>query len=810
MKRTLLFLFSMFAVAGLVSAQSQANTLLVRPSLGGVVTPNGQGADGRAAQAAVQSAGTQTLTDPTVKDSAMKDLAVDTSTTKAAAKPSSAEALFAKLLVDGSKLEQYGYGVTQPAKVFQGANVSPNYVLGPGDQLTILLWGDPVDLGELLPVVQTEVNRSGGLFFAPVGLVPASGLALADVERTLTAGLAKKYKRFDLRLTVSQLRQYPVLVTGFVNSPGMVPVTAGQGILGVLQAAGGVSKNGSLRSIQLRTREGQVRSIDLYELLLKGHPLEMELREGDSLFVPALGPVVGVAGAVQRPAIYEGLAGESLADLIAMAGGPSAASQPDGVRLSAVKNGQVEVVQGALGDAGFLARPLASGQLLELFSGSLGVRNGVWVEGAVSNPGWFSLERASSLSTLLPLLGLRADTDLGQGQLVRTDALTGEVRVLGLVPRDILQKKTDLSLQPFDKVRLFPNQSDQAVVVAGAVERGVSVPWRDGLDLLDVLGQVTLKGDPRDLVAQISTSSGVRKDVFLRDLLTTRSAAKNPMTAGSQVEIVALPPETVQEVVTVTGAVVHPGVYPLQQGMTISTLIELAGGLTDKAFLEGLFMTRVSVVEGQTVLNSKILGSLNQEIATLQTQVLAATDPLVKANAEAQLSAKQSELQVLRADMVTSMGRISVVAPDSLSALKKTSQNLPLEAKDTVYIPSTPNFVVVLGAVYNQSTQAYAPGVTVADALASSGGITEAGNPDKVYVVRANGMVESSSRHQLFLWNTFGQMRLGPGDAVVVPTKDVNTVDAWAVFKDSLNVLGTTVGITANSMAIMKTLGVLK
>lgn len=90
------------------------------------------------------------------------------------------------------------------------------------------------------------------------------------------------------------------------------------------------------------------------------------------------------------------------------------------------------------------------------------------------------------------------------------------------------------------------------------------------------------------------------------------------------------------------------------------------------------------------------------------------------------------------------------------------------------------------------------------------GGVTDAGNKERTYVVRANGLVESSAAYTGLFGNGLMGLTLEPGDAVVVPVKDPNSADAWSIIKESLGVLGTTIGITANSMAILQTLGVLK
>ena len=271
---------------------------------------------------------------------------------------------------DTAPLRQYGYDITKPFHVPLAGNVLPSYVLGPGDELTLYVWGDPVDLGAIPPLSHLVVSKSGGVFYAPVGLLPASGLTLGELQKTLKQEMARKFKHFDLTVTVSQIRQFSVLVTGFVQHPGLIPITSGYDLLSVLQAAGGVSKNGSLRSIVWTSADGQTHTIDLYKLLMYGKPLKISFNEGDSLYVPPLGTTVAVAGAVLRPAIYEALPDETLKDFLSMAGGPALNSADGQYRVTTLKNGVASVSEGSVSGASFSSQAIEAPTLLELYPGS--------------------------------------------------------------------------------------------------------------------------------------------------------------------------------------------------------------------------------------------------------------------------------------------------------------------------------------------------------------------------------------------------------------------------------------------------------
>ncbi len=774
---------------------------------------------------------------------------------------------------DTAPLRQYGYDITKPFHVPLAGNVLPSYVLGPGDELTLYVWGDPVDLGAIPPLSHLVVSKSGGVFYAPVGLLPASGLTLGELQKTLKQEMARKFKHFDLTVTVSQIRQFSVLVTGFVQHPGLIPITSGYDLLSVLQAAGGVSKNGSLRSIVWTSADGQTHTIDLYKLLMYGKPLKISFNEGDSLYVPPLGTTVAVAGAVLRPAIYEALPDETLKDFLSMAGGAALNSAQGQYRVTTLQGGTASVAQGSIAQSNFSQQTVKAPTLLELYPGSLQINNGVYAEGPLYNPGWFLLANNRSLASVLKNLDFEPSADMGRAVILRTAPETNVVTAVSFDPIAVLNGKADVTLEPRDKLVFFQNQTKKDVVIFGAVQKAAVVPWRTKLELNDVLGAVSFQGDPRNLMVRVfqkepetsadennrlvqgknasgnaegqsntnstqfdlallaqqnqqkqqnstvptlksTTEQRPREkntihDVYLRDYLTSPDSKPFYIEPGARLEVLPIPSTIPSQMVVLNGAVARPGTYPLIAGMKLTDLIAEAGGVTKNAFLTGIVINRKTIVSGQKAEVNKVTLAMKLQIADLESQLPGITDPISRAALLSKISAQKTALSVLQADLANSLGRLNIQMPSTYAQLKGSQVDVSLEDGDKIFIPQVPSYVLAVGAVYNQSAQAYLPGETVGDVLSRSGGISPTGDASKVYVVRANGLVESSINHQFLFWNNFNQVKLGPGDAVVVPASDQNAVDAWAVFKDSVNILGTLVGTTANTFAILKTLGLI-
>jgi polysaccharide export outer membrane protein len=323
-----------------------------------------------------------------------------------------------------SSLRQYGYEfLIREESALMPVSVGDDYQVGPGDALIANLWGDAVDIRELPSTVELSVDRNGSIFVPTVGQVVVWGLDLGTVRKQVKASLDKKYKRVELSLTLSKLREYPISVSGFVSKPGTVMATAVDTLFDVISRAGGIQRNGSLRNIRL-TRRGVVEPIvvDLYDVLIDGVPSDLRVREGDAVLAPSVGPVAAVTGAARRPAIYELKGQTSVWQLISLAGGvlPSALSESASVVRFDGK--QRVMINGSLRDPSFADMKLRDGDILELFTAKEYVANAVFVDGWVMFPGRYELSDSLDLKTLLDKATLLRDTNLKYGTVKRTSA----------------------------------------------------------------------------------------------------------------------------------------------------------------------------------------------------------------------------------------------------------------------------------------------------------------------------------------------------------------------------------------------------
>ena len=213
-------------------------------------------------------------------------------------------------------------GLRDPRAVPMDLPVGPDYVVGPGDSLSIDLWGG------ISTKLQRTVDRQGRVTLPEAGPLLVSGRSLGDVQLAVQKAIGTQFRDTSADVSVSRLRTVRIYVVGEVEEPGAYDISSLSTALNALVAAGGATSRGSLRSLKHMRGRQELEEIDTYDLLLHGvTPNAQKLENGDTLLVPPLGPQVTVTGMVRRPAIYELNGEKTVADVLELAGGilPAAA-----------------------------------------------------------------------------------------------------------------------------------------------------------------------------------------------------------------------------------------------------------------------------------------------------------------------------------------------------------------------------------------------------------------------------------------------------------------------------------------------------
>ena len=217
--------------------------------------------------------------------------------------------------------------------------IGPDYVIGPGDCFTLTLWGR-IDGQHIV-----QVDRSGQIVLPEVGALQVWGMRFSEMESYLQHELSRKFTDFRMSVAMDRLRTVQVFVVGDVSAPGTYTVSPLSTAINALFAAGGPTKNGTLRKIRLSRNGQEPVEMDLYDFLLGGNKSkDVRLQDGDTVFVPLIGPVVGVAGNVKRPGIYEMAGPMSLRQVLDLAGGVTFSGWLQRVQVERVQNHERRIV----------------------------------------------------------------------------------------------------------------------------------------------------------------------------------------------------------------------------------------------------------------------------------------------------------------------------------------------------------------------------------------------------------------------------------------------------------------------------------
>lgn len=707
-------------------------------------------------------------------------------------------------------ISQFGYQLfaASPNTFSPAADipVPPEYVLGPGDELQMQLYGSRDDTLSLV------VDRNGVVELPRVGSLALAGLSFVQAKALIAAHLHKKAIGVTASITMGKLRSIRVFVLGDAEHPGSYLVSGFSTISHALFAAGGVSKTGSLRHIQLKRNGRTVRELDLYDFLLKGNSRDDErLMPGDVVFIPPIGHVIGVAGQATRPAIYELRDEKNVQDVLLIAGG----ILPD----ADVTHMQVDRLNKA-GDRNILdlkmpdKTDVQNGDILILFA-IPGVRaDMVSLLGQVKRPGKYGWHKDMKLTSLLATTeDLLPGAFLDYALIQRTDPLTRTVSTLR-VPLDKLLvqriQQADTTLNSGDHIYVFSKSSIDplnVVAISGQVVNPGQYPYTDSMHLIDLLFAA---GGPKESsylkVAELTRYEVVEGrhrqsshfEVNLSDALAGDPKADILLKPHDELLIRTISNWRETSRFELTGEIKYPGEYPVEEGERLSGVLQRAGGYTVEAYLRAAMFTRESVrVDQQKQIDDLALRT-EAEIIRMEEYAGTLKDEILRTRQQGKLEAARRISEQLKAARAT--GRIVIELAD-IEKLKGSPFDLALRDGDKLYIPKRPDEVLVLGEVYNQTAFVYRSGTGRDDYLRMAGGPTRTGDAGRIYVVRANGMVDSGSKG----WFGDSIASIEPGDAIVVPqdVEQFNLLDSTLDWSRAVMQIGI-------SLAAMKTIGVFK
>ena len=275
-------------------------------------------------------------------------------------------------------------------------NPDSGYMLDVGDVIEIQLVGPNAYIEELL------INSDGSVSLSDIGKVVIAGLSLNDASQLIKSKVNTAFIGNEAFISLSEIRDVNILVTGNAVNPGIYTLTGNSNILHALSAAGGISEFGSLREINLVRDNNIIETLDVYDLLIEGqYNLKKRLRSGDVVFVEAKKNIITIDGAVNRPAMYEALDDQKLKSIINYANGISRNADQENISLERLQEGTLKTIQ-VPNDSYFDAINVQDGD-------SIYIREYPYrqakISGAVLKPGWYTMSAGETINDLVKKAG---------------------------------------------------------------------------------------------------------------------------------------------------------------------------------------------------------------------------------------------------------------------------------------------------------------------------------------------------------------------------------------------------------------------
>jgi polysaccharide export outer membrane protein len=718
--------------------------------------------------------------------------------------------------LDDEGVKPFGYdlfqGVPSTFAPVKDIQVPIDYIVGPGDTFNIQLYGGETALYTL------TVGRDGRINFPKLGPISVSGMGFDAARAALEHRVAEQMIGTHVSVTMGDLRSIRVFVLGEAEKPGSYTVSGLSTMTNALFVSGGVKTIGSLRNIELRRNGELVSVLDLYDLLLHGNTSgDRQLKPGDVIFIPPIGTVATVYGAVRRPAIYELKTEKTVDQLIKIAGGLS--PDADG------KLGQLERIQASrLREMRNINLTTSEGAHTELSNGDKlrvpairpTLENSVILSGDVFRPGAFEYRAGLRLTDIVGSFDeLRPNADRHYLVIRREIPPEEKIEVISADLERALAARgsaDDVELKPRDKIVVFDLTADRVRTVAPiladlelqssasmpakivTIGGEIRAPGRYPLEASMRVSDLLRAGGSLDDAAYMGEAELTRYEVTdglerRTDLIPVNLSAIRRGEPGADIVlkpydllvIKKTPQWETPGIIELAGELRHPGSYPIRRGETLSSILRRAGGLTDLASDDGAVFTRDELRRREREQLDVLSNRLQTDLAALSLEALSTSASTTNggggANAAQGLAVGQQLIEQLH--NAKPVGRLVIDVRQVMRGRVGGPGDVLVRNGDMLLIPKKTQEVTILGEVQSPTSHIYQPGLSRDDYIGMSGGTTQRADHKRIYVVRANGDVVAGGRSGWFRRSKLVEMR--PGDTIVVPldTERVRALPLW-------------------------------
>lgn len=510
-----------------------------------------------------------------------------------------------KEVISSSEVKDAISGFVGPLDMM-GANVAATvpskYILGPGDTITVYTWSQMSEL----QTISLAVDSEGKVIIPTAGMLVVRGMTLAQFQDAAQGMLERvTYKGLKLVAALDKLRSIQIFITGEVFRPGSYAISAVATLFNALYLCGGPGDYGSLRNIKL-LRNNETITVDFYKFLMDGDSSQdFSLEGGDTIFIPQVGRLAAISGEVRRPTEYELKDSENLMELLSLAGGIRPSGFLQRIQIDSVEPGKERIlVDVDLSGEKRPEVPVFDGDMVTVFSIPSDRMNTVTVEGQIKMPGTYQLKSGMTVTDLV----LAAQWVPGEAYMERADLfrLNPDKKTTKLIPIDLSKALSgdsvnNVKLEQWDKLVIYSKWdiqwlAERIVKIQGAVQKPGSYARSDGMTLGDLLIQAggALPNAYHDRAFLLRLNEKLETAISIP--VSLKGSDNKTELKDGDVLLVYTHDEAEwkpKREVTIEGAVQKPNVYARVDGMKVSELIQMAGGLTPDAYLDRSLLLRM-------------------------------------------------------------------------------------------------------------------------------------------------------------------------------------------------------------------------
>lgn len=628
-----------------------------------------------------------------------------------------------------------------------------NYILGPGDEVIIDIWGDAEQN------LQQQISPDGTITDAKIGPVYLSGMTVKEANARLKNAFAEIYSTMKgelpttfIAMSLGQIRSIRVNIMGEVVMPGTYTLPSLASLFHALYSAGGVNDIGSLRTIQVNRAGRKLANVDIYDYLLQGKSSQdIRLEDGDVIVVSPYQNLISLRGKVKRPMVYELKNEETMGELLSYAGGFRGDAYKKALRVIRKSGREYQVYN--VNEQDFGQFILTDGDEVTVDSVMNRFENKVEIKGAIYREGLYALEE--QMSTVKQLIekaeGIREDAFLNRAVLYRERpdrSLEVEamdiIGILGGRVSDVPLRKNDVLYIP----SIFDLQEEYIINIHGEVGIPGTYKYASGMTIEDLIIQAgglkesasTVKIDVARRIKnpKSASSEGILAENYtltLKDGFVVDGNEHFELKPFDEIYVRRSPGYQAQQNVQVLGEVLFTGTYALsKKGQRLSDLVNQAGGLTPNAYIAGARLTR-----------------------KLDNDERARVESLLKLTKQS----GRDSIDKSRLDI----GDSYYVGIDLVKAMKNpgSEYDIVLRENDVLQIPEYSGTVKISGAVMYPNTVVYEKNAKLKHYIGQGGGFADRAKKRKAFIVYMNGTVAKA--------RTFGKPKVAPGCEIIVPVK---------------------------------------